>query len=1255
MGSEEPLSLECVRRSDLYPRPRLVCDDPNLQQVPFPLLCGENAEFLGRSEDGVVTVTNFRILICMRKTFLNIPLRLVETVEIRDLVCLVLTCKDATTVRCLFKNNDDCLKWHKRVVSRTGPPQDLNGIFAFAFFSHGSELQALQASVQPSSSACDEAAQLCVPLDDQYAYSFGKDVERMKFDTKRKAWRILLSNEDFSLCPSYPQHHIIPACVTDESISSVASFRSGRRFPSVVWRDQRSGAVIVRCSQPELGWLGWRNQEDEGLIKSIPEACALNPGKLNSQSSQEELGGIDEDGHPRGPRVTMVTPKKMLLVDCRSYGAAVANRAKGGGCESADYYTNCEIHFMNLANIHTIRKSFHALRNLCSCYPDQANWFSNLDGTKWLQHIGAIIRATTMVVNAIDKDSRPVLIHCSDGWDRTAQVSALAQLLLDPYYRTIQGFQWLVEREWLEFGHKFADRCGHATGSDDLNERAPVFLQWLDCVYQVTRQFPLAFQFNEAFLVKLVHHTYACLFGTFLFNTSRERRKESMANPTASVWTLLHPEATKFHNPVYSPTQDSQVLYPDDSVHRLALWASIYLSKNSPKTSGAEFVTNLEDNMEQVLTPDGGLQKTRSCENLTTVGGEASPNLSRRLSDPNITCGVQDPLALLSKEIDLSQAKPAEEVNSDGSTEYESVDTAGTDSDGGGDGGNDLEESRRSVSCQSEEEGSVEGQRGASQVAGKGMRNGEATSVSSESLNEGCEHSNHSRNTQAGGGNCAGSGTSQASAGGGVETSAHSGASPVASGASNGHLSNGVESSPSVINGHAEVETELDLSNGDNDCQRGNAFTKSPVSNSKNDSPKSNGHSPKNLTNGDSEHLRGLTNGLSVLDDDTGQGSEGGHRQNMDGSTDTLKGNEDDGMDQVMMLKARRRYHSDISPQQAHQYLNSYLTHPENGTSGNESDPEGEDGDRRRDLNHASVHSLKLMIQKNASISTSTTDISDSHVSASGVRAAEMLCAGGLSLHGRFTCNSAMCGIVGYGRPTPSSSEASPSVCSLAATPVNSQTPPSTCSPTPQGQDGKASESPLCRQLNSVGRHLDSDGLTAFDDPMVTRIQQVEDGFKRRITELEAQLTDVQQRLHQFLPSCNEAGRAMVEPAECLNCPQECSDGGEFSSLGAESNPASDVSWEQVDEKDSKITLWVPDHVVTHCAACGGNFWIGRRKHHCRNCGKVYCALCSNYFAPVPTQHLQEPVRLCGGCFNTLHQPGLAAASDDSRITVGAE
>ena len=141
---------------------------------------------------------------------------------------------------------------------------------------------------------------------------------------------------------------------------------------------------------------------------------------------------------------------------------------------------------------------------------------SQLENTKWLHHLSGIIKAACTVISAIDQYGKPVLVHCSDGWDRTPQILALAKLLLDPYYRTIAGFRTLIEVDWLMFGHKFAQRNGHIANYADVNERCPVFLQWLDCVYQISRQFPSAFQFNETYLLKLCYHSYSCLFGNFL-------------------------------------------------------------------------------------------------------------------------------------------------------------------------------------------------------------------------------------------------------------------------------------------------------------------------------------------------------------------------------------------------------------------------------------------------------------------------------------------------------------------------------------------------------------------------------------------------------------------------------------------------------------------------------------------------------------------------------------------------------------------
>lgn len=74
-----------------------------------------------------------------------------------------------------------------------------------------------------------------------------------------------------------------------------------------------------------------------------------------------------------------------------------------------------------------------------------------LDSTGWLTHIALVLDGAVKIAHCVHHRNRSVLIHCSDGWDRTSQLSALAQLLLDPYYRTMRGFQVLIEKEWLSY------------------------------------------------------------------------------------------------------------------------------------------------------------------------------------------------------------------------------------------------------------------------------------------------------------------------------------------------------------------------------------------------------------------------------------------------------------------------------------------------------------------------------------------------------------------------------------------------------------------------------------------------------------------------------------------------------------------------------------------------------------------------------------------------------------------------------------
>lgn len=57
---------------------------------------------------------------------------------------------------------------------------------------------------------------------------------------------------------------------------------------------------------------------------------------------------------------------------------------------------------------------------------------------------------------------------CTEEEDRDLNcvVSSLVQLMLDPHYRSRNGFQSLVQKEWVMAGHRFLDRCNHLKKND---------------------------------------------------------------------------------------------------------------------------------------------------------------------------------------------------------------------------------------------------------------------------------------------------------------------------------------------------------------------------------------------------------------------------------------------------------------------------------------------------------------------------------------------------------------------------------------------------------------------------------------------------------------------------------------------------------------------------------------------------------------------------------------------------------------------
>ena len=47
--------------------------------------------------------------------------------------------------------------------------------------------------------------------------------------------------------------------------------------------------------------------------------------------------------------------------------------------------------------------------------------------------------------------------------------------------------------------------------------------------------------------------------------------------------------------------------------------------------------------------------------------------------------------------------------------------------------------------------------------------------------------------------------------------------------------------------------------------------------------------------------------------------------------------------------------------------------------------------------------------------------------------------------------------------------------------------------------------------------------------------------------------------------------------------------------------------------------IWIPSKNITKCYKCREEFRLWIRKHHCRVCGRIFCAYCSNNWGHIPS------------------------------------
>ncbi|XP_036698535.1 myotubularin-related protein 10 isoform X2 [Balaenoptera musculus] len=387
---------------------------------------------------------------------------------------LIIYCKDFRIVRFRFdESGPESAKKVCLAIAHYSQPTDLQLLFAFEYVGKKYHNSASKANGIPSGGGGGGGIGAGGGSSQKTPlFETYSDWDREVKRTGASGWRVCSINEGYMISTCLPEYFVVPSSLADQDLKIFSHSFVGRRMPFWCW-SHSNGSALVRTA----------------LIKDV----------LQQRKIDQRICNAITKSHPQRSDV---------------------------------YKSDLD---KTLPNIQEIQAAFVKLKQLCVNEPfeeTEEKWLSSLENTRWLEYVRAFLKHSAELVYMLESKRLSVVLQEEEGRDLSCIVASLVQVMLDPYFRTITGFQSLIQKEWVMAGYPFLDRCSHLKRSE---KEAPVFLLFLDATWQLQEQCPAAFEFSETYLAVLHDSTRVALFGTFLFNSPHQRVQQSTKSYSSTL------------------------------------------------------------------------------------------------------------------------------------------------------------------------------------------------------------------------------------------------------------------------------------------------------------------------------------------------------------------------------------------------------------------------------------------------------------------------------------------------------------------------------------------------------------------------------------------------------------------------------------------------------------------------------------------------------------------------------------------------